>query len=487
MKIKFSRKITPVWVLLALWALVLAGCAAGMQSVEADRAMGQEVAQEVENGLGIVPDSESTAYVNSVGKHLTNIAADQLFDFSFFVVDQEVPNAFAAPGGWTYYARGLLMLTANEDELAAVIGHEMSHVIYRHTARQLAKARGPGILSLPGRIVGSVLHEGLGDLINAPVNALGTAYIARNSRQDEFEADRRGQQLTAMAGYDPAALGTILQRMDKYVELDTGKKRIPGFFDSHPSTPDRIDQIHAYAAKLDKGPYQGITKDSDDHLKKLEGLLVGENPANGVIKDNRFMHPDLGIAVDYPKGWLTMNTRQAVIAIAEEKDALIALGLAGKGSDPSQVADQFAGKMKQEYGVDPSRSEAVDINGMPAHVVVYSDSSGKEPIHMGFAWIAHQELIYQYMGIAPEYQRKQLGGIVKSFRPLSAKERDAITETRLKIVTARKGETPAQLAKRTGSVWDSKMIAVVNSIGVDDGLEQGRLVKIAVRQPYRGQ
>ena len=64
MKIKFSRKITPVWVSLALWALVLAGCAAGMQSVEADRAMGQEVAQEVENGLGIVPDSESTAYVN---------------------------------------------------------------------------------------------------------------------------------------------------------------------------------------------------------------------------------------------------------------------------------------------------------------------------------------------------------------------------------------------------------------------------------------
>lgn len=474
-------------VALSLLALCVAGCAVGMQSIEADMAMGHQVAAEVENGLGIVRPDESTNYVRSVGQQLVDESMDQPFYFSFYLVDQGVPNAFAAPGGWTYYTRGLLMLTANEHELAAVIGHEMSHVIYRHTARQLAKARGPGILRLPGKVVGSVLSEDLGDLINAPVDALGTAYIARNSRKDEYEADRGGQQLASRAGYDPAALATILQRLEHYVELETGEQRIPSFFDSHPSTPDRIGQIRAFAGQLEPTTYRGVTAHADDHLKKLDGLLVGENPANGIIRDNRFMHPDLGIAVDYPSGWLTMNTRQAVIAMAKEQDALIAFGLAGTGDDPSQVADYLVREMRREYQVEPTRSEAMTINGMPAHVVVFSDTSGREAVHLGFAWIAHDGHLYQYMGLAPESRRQQLAGIVRSFRPLSKKERDSITVIRLKIVAAQQGETTTDLAKRTGSVWAPSIIAVVNSIDTDEGLAHGRLVKIAIQEPYRGQ
>jgi predicted Zn-dependent protease len=472
---------------LSLLVLSMMGCAVGMQSIEADMAMGHQVAAEVENGLGIVPPDKRTNYVRSVGQRLVEGSADQPFYFSFYLVDQDVPNAFAAPGGWTYYTRGLLMLTADEHELAAVIGHEMSHVIYRHTARQLAKARGPGILRLPGRIVGRVLSEDLGNLINAPVDALGTAYIARNSRQDEYEADRGGQQLAARAGYEPAALATILQRLEHVVELETGEQRIPGFFDSHPSTPDRIDQIRAFAAGLKPETYRGVTARPDEHLKMLDGLLVGENPAMGIIRDNRFMHPDLGIAVDYPSGWLTMNTRQAVIAMAKEQDALIALGLAGEGDEPSQVADYLVREMKREYRVEPTRSEAMTINGMPAHVVVFSDTSGREAIHMGFAWIAYDGNLYQYMGLAPESRRQQLAGIVGSFRPLSQKEQDSITVTRLAIVAARQDETATELAKRTGSVWDPAMIAVVNSIDPEERLAQDRLVKIAIQEPYRGQ
>jgi predicted Zn-dependent protease len=108
-------------------------------------------------------------------------------------------------------------------------------------------------------------------------------------------------------------------------------------------------------------------------------------------------------------------------------------------------------------------------------------------VHLGFAWIAHDGHLYQYMGLAPESRRTQLAGIVGSFRPLSRQERESITVTRLKIVAARQGETAAGVAKRTGSVWDAPMIAMVNAIGLDEGLAQDRLVKIAIRQPYRGQ
>jgi predicted Zn-dependent protease len=175
------------------------------------------------------------------------------------------------------------------------------------------------------------------------------------------------------------------------------------------------------------------------------------------------------------------------MAMAKEQDALIAFGLAGKGDDPSQVADYLVKEMRREYQVEPTRSEAMTINGMPAHVVVFSDTSGREAVHLGFAWIAHDGRLCQYMGLAPESRRQQLASIVRSFRPLSRQERDSITVTRLKIVAAQQGETAKDLAKRTGSVWDSSMIAAVNSIDPGEGLAEGRLVKVAVRQPYRGQ
>lgn len=480
----FSRREFIALGLSALTTQWLSGCAVGMQSVEADMAMGHEIAREVEKGLGIVPPDGTTAYLKTVGQNLADVAADQPFHFSYDLVDQQVPNAFAAPGGWTYYTRGLIMLTNTEDELAAVIGHEMSHVIHRHTARQLAKSRAPSILRLPGNIVGRVLSRDLGNLINAPVDALGTAYIARNSRKDEYEADRGGQLLAARAGYDPAALAAVLLRIEEYVEYETGERRIPSFFDSHPSTPDRLDQVYGYSAQLQRAAYRGVTDNARAHLNKLDGMIVGENPANGIIQNRRFMHPDLMIAVDYPEGWLTMNTHEAVVAMSAEKDALIAFGVAGRGDNPSRVAAAFETEMKRQYNVDPSRSEDTTINGMPASVLIYTDESDREPVHLGFAWIAYNGLIYQYMAVAPENQRKQLAGIVGSFRPLTRKEREAFTVVRLKIVAAGEKESIDKLAQRSGSVWDAKMIAAVNGIDSTEILSQGQFVKIAVQQAY---
>jgi predicted Zn-dependent protease len=154
-------------------AVFLSRCVTGpgeltLQSVEADREMGREVAEMVKTEMGVVDDATTTAYLNKVGQRLVQVNPDQRFDYTFSIVDQYVPNAFALPGGYIYVTRGFLALTNNEDELAGVMGHEIIHVSHRHSARQMAKARGPGLLSLPGRIVGGVISENLGNLINAP-------------------------------------------------------------------------------------------------------------------------------------------------------------------------------------------------------------------------------------------------------------------------------------------------------------------------------
>jgi len=471
--------------------LLMSGCASlpgevGLQSVEADRKMGQEAAEQVEIEIGISEDGDRTEYLNAVGQRLVRSIGDKRFEYRFQIVDQPESNAFAVPGGYVFISRGLLALTNTEDELANVIGHEIIHVSQRHTARQLAKARVPSLLALPGALVGSVVGENLGNIINAPILTMGAAYMAKHSRSDEFEADRLGQRLSAQSGYNPAALGTILSRLEKEAAIRTGEQRRPGFFDTHPTTPDRVSQITADAQKIEWSPDPAISGNSTEYLRKLDGLLVGEDPAHGVFQGRKFIHPVLDFIIELPPGWMAVNTPLSVAAYTEKKDAVVLLGIAGKGADPSQAATELTQAMHKEYGSRPSRSEPVKVGKLPAYLVTYTDTSGKEPIHFFFLYMAYRGLIYEFVGLAPESYRPTIRETALSFRPLTPRERASLRETRLRIVPARANETIRKLSGRTGNTWDDKTTAVVNGIPVQGPLNKGQLIKISVSMPYRG-
>ena len=481
-----------IYFLMLLWAgIFLSRCVTGpgeltLQSVEADRKLGQETAQLVAEQIGIVDDADMTAYLNAIGQQLVRAHTDQRFDYSFQIVDQFEPNAFAAPGGYIFVSRGLLALANSEDELANVIGHEIIHVSRRHIARQMAKQRVPSLLSLPGRVVGRVVNQNIGALLNAPIDTLGAAYIAKHSRQDEFEADRLGQRLSAQTGYDPVALAPILGRLEQESQLRTGEQRRPGFFDTHPTTPDRVNRVTRDGQKIEWSRRPGVVRDSAEFLRQLDGLLIGTNPAEGVFQGRKFLQPVLDFSIVFPEGWKAMNTRQAVVAITPEKDALLILGILGEGTDPGQAAAALTQALQKEFRVKPTRSEPVQIGKLPAHLVTYSDTTGKEPMHLHFLWVAYRGLIYQFIGLAPESYRATLREVALSFRPLISDERASIKETRLRIVSARANESLVHLSERTRNVWDPKTTSVINGINQDQPLKEGQLIKIAVLQPYKG-
>ena len=249
-------------------------------------------------------------------------------------------------------------------------------------------------------------------------------------------------------------------------------------------TPDRVDRVLSDARKIEWQRRPGITKDPAEYLKQLDGLLVGENPAMGVIQGRNFLHPLLDLFIKFPKDWKSMNTRQALFAVAPEKDGLLVMGIAGKGTDPGQAAEQFKKALYEEYRVEPNESKSAKIGDLPAHLLTYTDDSGKEPVHMHFLWIAYKGLLYQFIGLAPERYRPVLRETALSFRPLSTKEKNSIRETRLRVVPARSGETLPQLSKRTGNILDMKITAVVNGLDPKKTLQNGQLVKIAVSQPF---
>src|SRR5262245_18635587 len=182
-----------------------------------DSRVGRESAQDVKAEIGWLEDAALAAYVDGIGRKLLRSMPTRGFDYQFYVVDMVEPNAFALPGGYIFVSRGLLALANNEDELACVIGHEITHAARRHAAAQQALEESLPSLILPG----------------------AAAKFASYSREMEREADEGGQILCAAAGYDPIGMSTFLTSLALSSRLELGYTRNPTFFDTHPGSQER--------------------------------------------------------------------------------------------------------------------------------------------------------------------------------------------------------------------------------------------------------
>ena len=478
------------YVILLIGSVVLFNCAVWtpevlLQPVEDDIKLGREVSKQVESQMGIIDNHALTSYLNDIGQRLTKKIPNRRFDYTFQVVDQAEPNAFAAPGGYVYISRGLLALTNSEDELANVVGHEIVHVGQRHTARQMAKGRLPGLLSLPGKVVGRVISRDIGNLLNVPVNIFGTTVMAAHSRQHEMEADGLGQKLAAGAGYNPHAFAVILDNLEKETSLRIGEKSKISFFSTHPMTPRRVKNLANQSKTIKWLRTPGIAADQSVFLGKLDGLMIGTNPAKGIFREQNFLHPELDIFIEFPKGWQTINTPTAVGAISEKDDGMAIVGVQGEGEDPKKAAQEFRKALKKEFGTEPSKTMSLKMGKWPAYLLTYTDKSGREPMNMHFLWVAVRGLIYQMIGLGPEYHRESLRKTAYSLRPLTAKEKASFRVTHLRIVSAKDGENLINLSKRTSNKWNLKTTALMNGLDVSKTLRQGQLIKITVSEKYK--
>jgi predicted Zn-dependent protease len=431
-----------------------------------DRRAGEEATKEVEAELGLVEDAELVAYVNQVGQRLAHYAPRRDFEYRFRIVDQEVPNAFALPGGQIYVSRGLLLLANSETELANVIGHEIVHAALRHASAQQAVVR-----SIPGLFRFSA-----------------AAAIASYGRNQEREADREGQKLAASAGYDPAGMARFLKALDYTERLELGGSRLPSFYDTHPTTGERTAETAARARAIPWQARPEIVGDAPGYLARIDGLAVGTRASEGVFQKDRFLHLELDLSLRFPEGWETRNTRRAVGAVSPQRDAEVVLEFQGKGEDPMAAAMDFLAS-DEAAGLDldapPQPIRLGQIEAVRATGNVALDGG---PAKAYLTWIAHRGTIYRLTGLAPGGPSHKYEGVfrsvARSFRPLAPRERESIRETRLRIVEARGGESLRELSKRTGNRWDVQRTAVMNDLFANAPLPEGQLLKIAVSERY---
>src|SRR5262249_34089463 len=382
-----------------------------------------EAAKLVEQQIGLCSLPVTEGYLREVGQRLVAVADDPRWTFSFQIVDQEEPNAFAIPGGGVYVSRGLLALLEREDELAGGLAHETAHVPQRPSARQQRKAFLPELLSLPGNVVGNVVSEHLGALINAPIDTVGGAWLSRYSRSQETEADRIGIRTAAQAGYQPTALADILQRLDRETSGQAGGERHFNIFDSHPMTQTRLKDIQHHATSLRPVARAPVAADTTALFAKLDGIWWGENPEVGVFHKDQFLQPTIGFTLTLPAGWKHRNTPQYVISIQPNHAAMLMLGLARHAADPEAAGQQFVQRMQAQGGIEPVSARKTTVGSFPAFLATYRDRSGRTPVYLHFLWVTMAERTYQLIGLAPEQHRETLRNAALTLRPLTEAER----------------------------------------------------------------
>ncbi|MGH7343664.1 MAG: M48 family metalloprotease [Candidatus Rokuibacteriota bacterium] len=464
--------------LAATLAVLSGGCATISPSEE--RRLGQEGAEEVERTVGLVDDPKLVGYVRQVAGRLAQAAKRTDVSWQCNVTDDTEPNAFALPGGYVYVTRGLLALLNSEDELAGALGHEMAHVLDRHAARRAGAATPFALLfGIPAGILGAV-SPALGGVVGGTGELASGMVLASYSREQERDADRHGIALAARAGWDPAALASFLHTLEREEALAGHNPNRPGFFATHPATPERVGNVRAAARAQTRAPATPIAGSRGAFLGKLEGLVVGDNPASGVFLGSLFAHPGFDIALEMPAKWKTINTAEAAGAVAPDGDAAVVLSVSGAGEDPAAAA-RADGLSEAQL----KQLRSVRISSLPAALLVADTRNAQRAV---LTWIAYRQRVFRVTALTRIRDWSRYGKILDrtagTFRPLLPADRARLVESRLRVRLAGTGETIAGVLARGGGTWNPAQMAVANGTTVDAKLQPGWPVKVPVSQRY---
>ncbi len=244
---------------LTVLALVGATTACSVSTQE-EVAMGTEYAQQINSQLPIVSDPEINRYINVLGDSIARLTGRNDLDWRFYIVDAREVNAFAVPGGFIYVNRGLIERTETMDELAGVLGHEVGHVVKRHSVKQMQKGQKANIGVTLACILTSICNS---DVAQTAINVAGGAVFAKFSRTDEIEADVEGFNNVVKARINPTGMVTMFQRL-----MEERRRRPAGvetWFATHPLEEDRISNIQARINSLDPALLRTLSRNSSNY------------------------------------------------------------------------------------------------------------------------------------------------------------------------------------------------------------------------------
>ncbi len=431
-------------------------------------AMGQEAAKNALSQYGRYPDDELQDYVSGIGKKLAAGSEKPGLPWAFTVVDDPTVNAFALPGGQIFVTRGILSHFNSEAELASVLGHEIGHVTGRHSVEQMSRAQMANL----GLGVAMIASEDIRPYAGLAAQGLGLMFL-KFGRDDESESDKLGLRYMTVAGYDPLEMPKMFVTLDRISAMHEGG-RIPVWASTHPDPANREQDTYARINDLPADRRSG-TVNRESYLRRIDGIVFGENPREGYFIGNTFYHPELAVRLDFPDGWQTMNTRQFVAAVSPEEDAIIQLTLA-QGDSARAAATSFfeSGAVEQgsKWGQNFFNFQTVPTQDRPTVVrglVGFLEYSGR---------------VYRLVSYTPtekfDNYQSTMKQSVASFKKVTNSRYLDVKPKKVTIMELPESMTVSEFNHRFPSTVDDATLAIVNGVEPNATLEAGTLVKRVV-------
>lgn len=422
------------------------------------------------------------SYISSLGKALAAVSEVPELLYTFTILNDEKVNAFALPGGYVYITRGLLALAENEAEVAGVLAHEIGHITARHSAERHSTAMatniGLTVLGVIGSAVG--VPTGVGQAVSLGAQAAVQSY----SREQELEADMLGVRYMTRLGYSPDGLTTFFKKMSAHSILEAKTRGVKGvqhnIMSTHPRTEDRIAQaIKLAKTKNIANPIVG----RDTYLAKIDGLVFGDDPEQGIRNGRQFTHPGLRIQFKVPPGFSMVNSKDKLEAFGPNKSKIIFDMANPEAVRQSGGLSEYL-KYQWAKNLGLQNVERIDINGMRSATgsAKISPSTGPRDIRLvviksddkHIFRLVFLTLPTETVKLQTDFQRTTY-----SFRRLSRSEADTIRPLAIKIIRVQPGDTVATLAKRMPfETFGLEWFQLINSLEAGDKLVVGQIVKI---------
>lgn len=454
-----------------------------LMSEAEEMAIGQQQDAEIRREMGVYDDPALQRYVSDIGTEIARRSHRPTLPWTFTIVDSPAINAFALPGGYVYITRGILAYLDDESELAGVLGHEIGHVTARHAAQAYTRQAEAnfGLAMLGIFVPGAQPFTGLG-------SGAASVLFLRNGREAEVEADRLGVEYGSGAGYDPQGVPRFLNTLARVDALSA--RGVPNWLSTHPASDARVERAAPVAAKFASADASRINR--DEYLERINNLVVGDSPKDGIVRGSEFVHPLLRIGVTFPEGWEITNASEAVMAQEPGAKHFMVLQQASSFGQPGSrtagarsIADT-AVEMMRKAGYTAVDGSLQRINGNEAYVGVYRGTAkdvGK--VTMRAAHIAVGRQIYVVAGFAPDddfaLADREIGPAVQSFRQLTPQEASKIRPNRLQFYTVKAGDSWQSIAARHGRNFvNAATLAIMNDHEVFEQPSAGTRIKIVV-------
>ncbi len=439
-------------------------------------AMGKEADPQIIAQFGLYEDTALQNFINLKGKQMAAISHRPKLEYGFRVVDSEVLNAFAVPGGYVYFTRGIMAHFNSEADFAGVLGHELGHITHRHGVAQQRNA----ILGQLGIIAGIIISPELGRFAEAASSGLQLLFL-KYSRDAEREADELGVEYSSKIGYDAQQMAMFFNTLERK-STGTESAELPEFLSTHPNPGDRNTTVAKLAADWkQKLNLNNPLVNRATYLRRIEGLIFGEDPKGGYLENNAFYHPDLKFQFPTPLSWNYQNSPQRVELAPKDGKALMMMMLA-----PGKSLQESANTVLQQYKLVTVESRNTTVNGLQAISVIadqQQEQQGQPVLRTMSYFIQYNGNIYHLLGVSSitdfNNYASSFNYTMQGFRPLTDPVKLNKKPERVRIKTVGSGMTLAQ-AFRQYDIPERRLeeFAILNGMKLTDNLTQGTLIKI---------